>query len=258
MKNIKLAGIGVAALLVLGVGSCSMEQVEAGNRGVFVRMGEPIEVADPGLHFMNPLTTNIVTIPVRTQKLTQTVQTYTKDSQVATIKYSLTYRLKPDAALSTWEKNGVEWAKLLIPQKVDQAIKDVLGRSEAVKDAINRREAITGDIKVRLTKTLQKDDIILEGFEIRDISFSDKFEKAVEDKQVAVEKAQTAVNNTKRIEEESKQKIIVAEAEAEAMEIKNRALAGNRGLIEYTIAENWDGKLPGIVAGGTLPLLPLK
>jgi regulator of protease activity HflC (stomatin/prohibitin superfamily) len=259
-RRIKLVGVGFGVIATVGVLLSSMEQVDAGTRGVFLRYGDPVGVAEPGLNFMNPLTTNMVIMPVRTKKTNGTTVTYTKDVQQAELKYSLTYHLNPDAVLRMYETKGLEWEKLLIPQVVEQAIKDVLGRSEAVKDAINRRDMITSQIKSMVMKNLARQDIIVDGFEIRDVSFSDNFEKAVEAKQVAVELAQKAKNDTVRIKEESEQRIIVAKAQAEAMETKTRALAGSPGLTQYEIAIRWDGKLPNTVVGGNgaIPMLPLK
>lgn len=67
-------------------------------------------------------------------------------------------------------------------------------------------------------------------FQFINIDYSDKFEGAIEDKVIAEQKAQEAVNNTKRIKEEAEQKLISAKAEAEAMEIKSEALSKTKAL----------------------------
>ncbi len=94
-------------------------------------------------------------------------------------------------------------------------------------------------------------------FQFINIDYSDKFEGAIEDKVIAEQKAQEAVNNTKRIREEADQKVISAKAEAEAMEIKSQALAKNKGLTEYEAVQKWDGKLPQYMLGNSVPMINL-
>ena len=89
------------------------------------------------------------------------------------------------------------------------------------------------------------------------IDYSDNFEKAIEDKVIAEQKAQEAVNNTKRIQEEAQQTVIAAKAEAEAMEIKSQALAKNKGLTEYEAVLRWNGELPQYMMGNTVPFINL-
>ena len=75
---------------------------------------------------------------------------------------------------------------------------------------------------------------------------------------IAEQKAQEAVNNTKRIQEEADQKVITAQAEAEAMEIKAQALAKNKGLVEYEAVQKWNGQLPQYMLGESVPFINLK
>ena len=65
-------------------------------------------------------------------------------------------------------------------------------------------------------------------------------------------------NETVRIEEEAKQTVKTAQAEAEAMRIKSQALSQNKGLVEFEIAKKWDGKLPVYMMGNSVPLIDFK
>jgi regulator of protease activity HflC (stomatin/prohibitin superfamily) len=51
--------------------------------------------------------------------------------------------------------------------------------------------------------------------------------------------------------------LINAKAEAEAIRLKSDALKQNPELVQLTLAERWDGKLPA-VTGGSTPLLDLR
>ena len=75
---------------------------------------------------------------------------------------------------------------------------------------------------------------------------------------IAVEQAKEAKNKTVRIEEESKQQIIQAQAEAESMRIRANALTQNKNLVEYEAVQKWNGKLPEYMMGGTMPFINIK
>ena len=62
-----------------------------------------------------------------------------------------------------------------------------------------------------------------------EFDFDDAYEHAVEQKVVAIQSAQQAKNETVRIEEQAKQTIVTAKAQAEAMTIQSEALSKNKG-----------------------------
>ena len=51
------------------------------------------------------------------------------------------------------------------------------------------------------------------------------------------------------IEEEAKQKVLTAQAEAESMRIRSQAISQNQNLIQYEAVQRWDGKLPVNIYG---------
>lgn len=247
--------IALAALPLLA--ACG--QVDTGYRGVFVNLGKPVEQVGEGLHWYNIFTTSLVEVDVSTKKWPSSTEVYTKDVQQATVKFSLTYSLDPSKAMVTYSRfpNG-DWFEAQVPQVVEQSIKDVFGQSEAVKDAINNRPAVQARIRREITDRLKAKNILVHGFELNDIVFSDAFEQAVEAKQVAVERANAAKNKTVQVQEEARQKIIQAEAEAEAMRIKANALAQNPALVQYEAVQAWDGKLPQNMYGNAVPFIQVK
>ena len=95
-------------------------------------------------------------------------------------------------------------------------------------------------------------------FQITNLDYSDNFEAAIENKVIAEQKAQEAVNNTKRIQEEANQKVISAKADAEAMGIKAQALEKNQKLVDYEAVQKWDGKLPTYMLGNSTPFINVK
>lgn len=245
----------IIPVLLLTTAACT--EVPVGYKGVEVSQGTLRGVRDEGLVWHGPLT-NIVLMDTRQLKWESETEAYTKDVQRASLKFALTYRIDPSSVKSVYRTVGEDWPNKLVPQVVEQSIKGVFGKSEAVKDAIQNRGAIQTAIRSELIRNLRARSIIVEGFEIKDISFSDAFENAVEAKQVAVEHANAAKNKTVEIEENAKQKVITATAEAEAMRIKSAALANNPGLTQYEAVKQWNGVLPQQMMGNAIPFVQMK
>ena len=139
---------------------------------------------------------------------------------------------------------------------LNDVLKDVVGKWQA-QDLVSNRDKARVDVIAGLQDRLDKRFFQNITFQFINIDYSDKFEGAIEDKVIAEQKAQEAVNNTKRIREEADQKVISAKAEAEAMEIKSQALAKNKGLTEYEAVQKWDGKLPQYMLGNSVPMINL-
>jgi prohibitin 2 len=244
------------SILFLALPLAACGQVDTGHRGVFVNFGHPTEVVGEGLHWYNPWSYDLDQVDVRQIKWESTTETYTKDVQQATIRFALTYHLDPARVLNVYANVGKDWAATMVPQVVEQNIKNVVGRARAVEDAINNRGVVSDAIDKGITAQLRAKGIIVDGFQINDISFTKNFEEAVERKQVAVQNAETAKNTTVQIQEQANQRVIAANADAEAMKIKTAALAGNAKLVEYEAVQKWNGQLPQYMLGnGATPFV---
>jgi regulator of protease activity HflC (stomatin/prohibitin superfamily) len=58
-----------------------------------------------------------------------------------------------------------------------------------------------------------------------------------------------------QVEEEAKQKVIAAQAEAKSMAIRAQALSQNKSLVQYEAVQKWDGKMPQYMMGNTVPFI---
>ena len=210
-----------------------------------------------GIGFKAPFVSKMYKMDVRTKKMTEKTATYTSDVQTAEIEYTFTYDLVPDNVHVLYETVGKDYeGKKLIPV-LNDVLKDVIGQWQA-QDLVSNRDKARVDVVAGLQERLDRRFFQNITFQFINIDYSDKFEGAIEDKVIAEQKAQEAVNNTKRIQEEADQKVITAQAEAEAMEIKAQALAKNKGLVEYEAVQKWNGQLPQYMMGESVPFINLK
>ena len=247
----------VVALVVLGCGFSCFYSIEPGFRGVLVTLGKVEQVSHPnGVGFKWPFVSKMYEMDVRTKKMSDSTSTYTSDIQTAELRYVFTYELRQENVHALYEKVGMDYeAKIIVPV-LNDVLKDVIGKWQA-QELVANREKARDQILSSLREKLDKSFLQNISFQLIDIDYSDKFEGAIEDKVIAEQKAQEAVNNTTRIREEAQQKVITARAEAEAMEIKSQALAKNQGLTQYEAVLKWDGHLPNYMMGNSVPLINL-
>jgi regulator of protease activity HflC (stomatin/prohibitin superfamily) len=257
--NITLSVLLYLFVLVFAVlGSFGI--ISPSQRGIKITLGKTHEkVLQSGFYVKMPFITSVRKYDVRTLKEDFKTQFYTKDIQPADLEFSISYNLDPSHIIETYVQYGAgdEWKQKIIYQNVEQEIKNEFGHYDAV-DIVNSRDKIATNILANIQNKLENYPVRMTAFQILSIDYSDAFEKVIEEKVAAAQEAEKAKNRTIQVQEEAKQKVLAAEGEARAMQIKNNALAQNRALIEYEIATRWDGKLPQVVGGGNMPMLNLQ
>lgn len=253
----KWVGIGLGAIFFIAMLISGFYSIDPGHRGVLVTLGKVEQKSYVnGVGFKWPFISSMVEMDVRTKKMTEKTSSYTSDVQTAEMEYTFTYDLNPENVHILYETVGQDYeAKKIIPI-LNDVLKDVIGKWQA-QDLVSNRDKARMDVVAGLQARLDNRFFQNISFQFINVDYSDNFEKAIENKVIAEQRAQEAVNNTKRIKEEADQKVITAKAEAEAMQIKSEALAKNKGLTEYEAVLKWDGKLPQYMLGNSVPMINL-
>ena len=250
----------VLSLLFLSllVTSCGFEVVDTGRRGVLTRFGKVTgEPLDEGLHFYNPITSNIVELSVREEKIEDNTLAFTRDTQTVAISYSLTFNPSPTKIGVLYQNLGREWADKIVKPLVLQSVKDVVGQYVA-DDLVSKREEARAKSFEELKANLAQRDVAVTQLAFTNLDFDDAYEKAVEAKVVAIQNAARAKNATVEVEEQARQKVIAAQAEAKSMQIRSEALSQNKSLVEYEAVQKWDGKLPSYMMGNSVPFINMS
>ena len=285
-KSHRFLGMGivgvVVGLLLLSVVFGSWYTIDQGERGVRLRYGAIVGVAEPGLNFKIPFVDTVEAISV--QNLTTVydrVESYSMDQQTGTLRISVSYRVPVDRVEELYSQYGTidKMVERLISRKVPDAIKNVFGRYTAIS-AIQDRTKLGLDINETLKKAVAG-PVMIDSVQIEDLTFSDAYEQSIEKRMMAEVEIQTKRQNleTERINAEitvtqakaqADSNLARAQAEAEAIRVRGiaeadaikargEALKQNAELIALTQAEKWNGVLPTtMVPGGTVPFLNLK
>ena len=273
----KFIGFGFVGFLIVLTLFLGIYTIEQGYRGVVLRFGKVIDIADSGVHFKIPYVDTVHKMSVRTVKVTNKIAVYSKDIQGADVVISLNYHLDPGKVREIYTDAGLNYdEKVVFPQLMAKP-KDVFGKYNAV-NIVQARETLTSEIQKELEKKFENSGIVIESVQIENIDFSDAYENSVEERmkaEVEVQKVQQNLAREKinadmmrtkaqgeadarlaQAEAQAKSIELVGKAEAEAIRAKSEAMKENPNYIQMLQAEKWDGKLPvTMIPNGSLPIL---
>lgn len=246
----------VVPVLAMFLTGCGVAIVDTGHRGVETKFGKVVSDSLPeGLYFYNPFTSSLTELDARIQRWDDQSQTYTRDVQQAVVSFTMNYRMDGTQAHNLLENVGRDWDQKLVPHVVHEEIKRVIGLYEA-EGLVANREKAAREIERRVIETLAPRHVIVTSFQLTNIDFTDEFERAVEAKVVAQQRAIEEQNRTRQIQEQADQKVISAKAEAESMTIRAAALERNASLVQWEAVQKWNGVLPQyMLGGGTVPFI---
>ena len=205
--------VGVIIGLIIAWGSWSVLGAE--ELGVPVIAGKIGSQPVYGISPKWPIVEHFVRFDKTTQRMSLEDQTYTKDLQPAKVKYTFTYRIVPENACELYRAAGTGYEAKLIDPSLDDALKGVFGKWTATEIVANRN-AVTNEVEARLREELPQGFFTDISIKLDDITYSDAFEKGIEQKVLAEQEAQKSKNQTAQVEEEGRQKVIKAKAEADA------------------------------------------
>ncbi len=274
--------LAVIGLLLLSIVFGSWYTVDQGERGVKLRYGAVVGIAEPGLNFKIPFVDTVRQISVQNQAIVyERVEAYSKDQQPATLRISVSYRVPEASVEELYSQYGSieKMVERLISRKVPDEVKNVFGRYTAIS-AIQDRTKFGMDVNEALKKSVTG-PVVVDSVQIEEVIFSDAYEQSIEKRMMAEVEIQTKRQNleTERINAEitvtqakaqADSSLARAQADAEAIRVRGiaeadairargEALRQNTGIVALTQAEKWNGVLPStMVPGGAVPFLNLR
>ncbi len=294
LKIIKRASIAfVALIIVIILAANSFTTVPVGSTGILLTMGriEEGKALSEGLHFKIPFVQKIVSLDNRVKKLELTTEAFSKDIQTVSATLAVNYQLQAQRSFDIYKKHGTQYEQNILVPATHEVLKSVCAQYTA-EELISKRAESSDKMRDELDTKLNSMGITITDFNIIDFDFSEEYISAVESKQVAEQlKKKAATENETAIAQAEREKqvsIKQSEAEAERVKIEAEANAASRiieaqaeadavklaaeaeayrlstigeyiteDIINKTISENWDGKLPTVVGTGTAGILDI-
>lgn len=280
IKRVAISATG--GIVALGVLWGSWYTVDQGERGVLLRNGAVIGVAEPGLGFKVPFIDGVSRISIQANaRVYEGVQAYSKDQQTGTMRLSVSYSLPPDQVALIYSEYGSEEGVVsrLLDRQVNKSLEEVFGRFNAVT-AIQDRARLGLELQQALQKAVVG-PILITSVQIENIDFSTAYENSIEQRMLAevevqkvtqiaekekvqagitVIQAQAAADaRIAKAKADAEATRLAGEAEADAIRARAAALADNPALIALVQAERWDGKLPTtMIPGSTIPFMDMR
>ena len=236
-----LGGI-IAALLVV-ISFNSFVVINPGQAGVLSVLGKAQDGALlEGLHFKPPLVSAVDVYDVTVQKFEVPAQSATKDLQNLSASFAINFRLDPVQVVEIRRTQGTLQnivSKIVAPQ-TQESFK-IAAAKRTVEQAITQRSELKEDFDNALNSRLEKYGIIVLDTSVIDLNFSPEFAKAVEDKQIAEQKAQRAVYIAQEAEQEAQADINRAKGKAEAQRLLAETLKAQGGelVLQKEAIEAW-------------------
>lgn len=232
--------IGLIILLGIITLFSSFQTIKSGEVGLKVRFGKIVNTKlDEGLNLKVPFIEKIVTVNIKVQKTELETESSSKDLQTIATDIAVNYRIESEKATNLYRTVGNNYQTTVLDPAIKESIKAVIAQYTAA-EVITSRSEVSEKCKEELGKKVEKYGIVIDNFNITNLTFSEEYSKAIEEKQVAEQKLEKA-----RLEAEAK--LVEAQATKKANDLMKESLTNE--IITKEFIEKWDGKLPETYAG---------
>lgn len=241
-KAIKQGTIGIIVFILVILALLSFKTIKSGEVGLKVRFGKIVDTSlKEGLNLKLPLIEKIVKVNIKVQKAELQTESSSKDLQTIKTMLAVNYRVDSEMAVSLYKTVGNSYEETVLTPAIQESIKSVMSQYTA-EQTITKRNEVSDNCLKEIQEKVEKYGIKIEDFNIIDLDFSDAYNQAIEEKQVAEQKVLTAQQELERTKIEKEKKIVEAQGTKEANEILNSTLT-NQNLTKQFI-DKWNGQLP--------------
>ncbi len=270
--GIGAGALAVIALLVLSILWMGIYRIDAGHVGIVKRFGNVINVVDPGLHVKIPYADTVEEMEVRERAYSVELAAASQDPLELPITVTVNWLVKRTNVQDLYIQFGSldQFEKRIIQPRLNDVVKGVTS-GYIVNDLLRKRGEYR-DKSQQAFADRMPDDIQITGFSIVNIGFPPEYTKAIRDKQVAREQAETErfvlerqkltttqVTQTAMAQRDADKARadgrayeikVQGDAQAEAVRVLGQALTSNPLVVEYRKIEKWHGTFPTTFMGG--------
>lgn len=268
-----LSWIPIALILVVVVTLfLGVYRIDAGHVGIVKRFGNVVAVVDPGLHVKIPYADTVEEMEVRERAYRLELAAASQDPLELPITVTVNWLVKRNSVKDLYIQYGSleQFETRIIRPRLNDAVKGVTSRYK-VNDLLRKRSEYR-DQSQEVFGGRMPDAIQITGFSIENVGFPPEYTKAIRQKQVAREQAETEqfVLDRQRLTSTQVTQTAMAqrdadkaradgrayeikvqgEAQAEAIRIMGEALAKHPLVVEYKKVERWGGTFPTTFMGG--------
>ena len=242
----KVIGLFFSGLFLLLLIFSSFTIIPSGEVGIRIRFGKVVGIVQEGIHMKIPMIERVQKMNIRVQKTEVQTSSSSRDLQEVDMNLAVNYQINRKEAKDLYKTVGSGYEEIILEPAIEESIKAVTSKYTA-EELITNRSEVSGKCMEELSKKVEKYGLVVSDFNITNFSFSEEFEKAIEEKQVAEQKVLTAKQELEKEKIEAEKKIVKAEAEKTANELKQQSLT--EAIIREKFIEKWNGELPTVMNG---------
>ena len=226
--------LSIVGFFVLMMG---FDYVPAGNVGVTNRLGVVGDIPwGPGIKWTGILTgTEKFTTRIQLREYDATAAS--RDLQIVRTKIALNFKLNPSYTPEIFRTLGKEYQDTIISPIIQESVKSVTAKYTA-ENLIKERTSVKNDMEFYIMSKLESKGLVVTEVSITDFEFSPEFNAAIEEKQVAEQKALTAENRYNEMTWTS-----------QAMKLQTEVLEIKRLDLQEKWIAKWSGNLPTFMCG---------
>lgn len=236
----------IAGIIVLVLG---FDKVDANHLGVKVKLGEVTGVQHAGIKWTG-LLTDVKQYDLRLRKATILLEGENsapdKKGQSVFARIDVNYRMKAneDTVVSLWKNVGEDRViaeQLNIEPLITESFKQATVQYEGL-EILDKRAEIKQKAKDNIRHNFPSDYFEINDIVISNIHFSEEYEKALDEKQTAIQLALKAENDLEKVKFEQQQEIEKYKAEAEKLRLQKQEIT--ELLVQQKMIDKWNGQLP--------------
>ena len=276
--NRLLAAVSLCALAALG--GCS--KVPAGNVGVIVNLygsekGVELKEVGTGKYWVG-INEELYLFPTFTQTETwtgaETITFQTVEGMKVGGDVGITYAVAPDKVTTLFQKYraGIdEITNKFLRNMVRDAFNDVAsklpvesvygqGKADLLLAVEQRVRTQVAPIGINLERIYYASDLALPPQVTASLNAKIQATQMAEQRRNEVAQAKAEADKERaRAQGEADAKLLIAKADAQAIEVRAQALRANPDVVTLNAVEKWDGKLPTYTGGqAPLPFIGIK
>ncbi len=255
--------IGLIAFFVLSILWMGVYRIDAGHVGIVKRFGNVVSVVDPGLHMKIPYADTVEEMEVRERAFVIELAAASQDPLELPISVTVNWLVKRSNVEDLYVQFGSldQFEKRIIMPRLNDAVKGVTS-NYTVNDLLRKRGEFRDRSQAAFSARMP-DDVQITGFSVVNIGFPPEYTKAIRDKQVERERAETEkfvldrqrLTSTQVTQSAEAQRDadkaradgrayeikVQGEAQAAAVRVLGQALVSNPLVVDYRKIEKWQG-----------------
>jgi prohibitin 1 len=222
---LRLAGVAVAALLVILLLFASVARVPAGHVGVLSLFGRVTgETLPEGMHLVNPFKENNI-LSIRTQQVKESASVPSAEGLVIALDTSLLFHLNPERAAEVYQKIGPAYEATIVEPSLRAAIREATSSHTANALYTGERETVAREIHTQLSTELNKRGITVEQVLLRDIQLPATLKASIETKQQAEQESLAMSFRLQKEKQEAERKRIEAAGVRDFQQIVSQGIS---------------------------------